>query len=748
MAVGYAVTLLGDFHLAEDAAQEAFLAAHRQIGDLREELAFPGWFRMIVRTACNRMTRKKRWVSVSLDPDDVMVDSGRQFQEGEDEMSESILSAVWALPEAERSVIALSYVSNYTHQEIADFLNVPASTVQGRLRTGRDRLKDRMLAMAKRELNEHAPSRDSLFGDRVKRLVRPDQLKSDDEALWSGGKGNDVWEMIKSAIEGDLKQVEKLVKKDERLVNCSFQYRQPLHFAVQENHIDVVRFLLSRGADATHRSGNPWHVSPVTIAEERDYEELAHLLRDHLKKAHGATEVKEHVADTIRFRDFSRIKDLFGDDPLLIDAVDGRGNKPIHWASLTRQMNVIDLLLDNGADINAMRPDGARPLDLTNGDYWYRGNRDIPKSAVVAHEVVVGFLVARGADYDISVAANVGDTERVREILDVDPESANRVPHYSTYSSGLPLRNAARGGHVETIKLLLDRGADPSTPEPGIAPRGGALHNAAKRGSMTIARLLLERGADPNADVESSGNCVTIAGNNTEMVKLLVSYGGQFPEWKDLSDVPAESLEAVYGEALPLRYYVDVEDLEMLEKRFDEDPEFVREVLHLALRSPFGMKKKVVRLCLDRDPDTAKTVHAFDLIYMLHRVPEKELLEPFRWLLESGMTPNDSNWMRVTALHRLVLGKTSHGTDGSVYTPLPETTQLFIEFGADLNARDEEFASTPLGWAARWGRKEMVELLLERGAKVEPPDDPEWAKPVVWAAKKGHTEIVNLLKGG
>ena len=48
MAAGYAYALLGDFHFAEDAAQEAFLQAYLDLEKLAEPAAFPGWFRRIV----------------------------------------------------------------------------------------------------------------------------------------------------------------------------------------------------------------------------------------------------------------------------------------------------------------------------------------------------------------------------------------------------------------------------------------------------------------------------------------------------------------------------------------------------------------------------------------------------------------------------------------------------------------------------------------------------------------------------
>lgn len=67
MAVGYAYSILGDFHLAEDASQEAFIEAYRTLSHLRDPAAFPGWFRPIVRKHCNRLTRGARLETVPLD---------------------------------------------------------------------------------------------------------------------------------------------------------------------------------------------------------------------------------------------------------------------------------------------------------------------------------------------------------------------------------------------------------------------------------------------------------------------------------------------------------------------------------------------------------------------------------------------------------------------------------------------------------------------------------------------------------
>jgi ankyrin repeat protein len=104
-------------------------------------------------------------------------------------------------------------------------------------------------------------------------------------------------------------------------------------------------------------------------------------------------------------------------------------------------------------------------------------------------------------------------------------------------------------------------------------------------------------------------------------------------------------------------------------------------------------------------------------------------------LFEHGMSPTQPDWMGATPLHHFAC------------TNDVATAAYFIDRGADLNARDEDICSTPLGWASKFGKKEMVELLLARGAKPNLPDDPSWATPLAWATRRGHSEIAQVLRG-
>ena len=108
-------------------------------------------------------------------------------------------------------------------------------------------------------------------------------------------------------------------------------------------------------------------------------------------------------------------------------------------------------------------------------------------------------------------------------------------------------------------------------------------------------------------------------------------------------------------------------------------------------------------------------------------------------LLESGMNPDTCNWQNQTMLH-MVCGHTKPGENSIT------CAKLLLDAGANISARDDEYRSTPLAWAARNNRRDLVELLLSRGAPARLPDDKSWATPLAWATRRGYAEIAELLR--
>jgi ankyrin repeat protein len=318
-------------------------------------------------------------------------------------------------------------------------------------------------------------------------------------------------------------------------------------------------------------------------------------------------------------------------------------------------------------------------------------------------------LIDRGAQYDVTNAAALGDQSGVTRLLDEQP---GRIAEMRP--GGLrPLSAAVHFRHEAIVRLLLARGADPSWPEVG-APRGAALHMAARAGDRVMVERLLDHGADPNGHIESSGNAA-YAARTPDLRALLLARGA----------------------------VLDTYDLVWL----DEDDEVIRRVSAdpraadagcggaLAAAITRGKRDLVVRL-LEAGARVPPTVTACRS-YLLE---DPDML---RLLLKSGMDPDLPNWQRQTPLHDLC------GRDGRG-RPHPHraaSAAILLDAGATISARDEEYRSTPLAWAAREDLPEMVELLLARGAPTRLPDDERWATPLAWATRRGHTRVAEILRG-
>jgi len=208
MAYGYAFSLLGDFHLAQDAAQEAFVEAYRDLRDLREPAAFPGWFRRIVFKQCDRITRKRKPMEVSLEeatavPSRLPDPSGVLERQ---EVLERVLDAIRALPDHERTVTSLYYIDGYSQNEIAVFLEVPVKTIKSRLYSSRKRLKERMFKMVESTIKS-APLSDA-FSERVVRMVATrDDLDGARRLLASSYHGKRQPEMFSSVASAQEARV-------------------------------------------------------------------------------------------------------------------------------------------------------------------------------------------------------------------------------------------------------------------------------------------------------------------------------------------------------------------------------------------------------------------------------------------------------------------------------------------------------------------------------------------------------------
>ena len=170
MAFAYAYSILGDFQLAEDAAQEAFISAWRNLHQLRKAEAFPGWFKQILHNSCCHLRRGKGPQTTWLDPE-ITVPSdkdGPQARLERRELKTAVFSAIERLPKNERMVIALFYLNEKSQRDISSFLEVPMTTVAKRLYSARTRLRGKMMDRFENDLASNRPSRDKTFAEKVR----------------------------------------------------------------------------------------------------------------------------------------------------------------------------------------------------------------------------------------------------------------------------------------------------------------------------------------------------------------------------------------------------------------------------------------------------------------------------------------------------------------------------------------------------------------------------------------------------
>ncbi|MBT3344998.1 MAG: sigma-70 family RNA polymerase sigma factor [Gemmatimonadetes bacterium] len=169
MALGYATSQLGDAHAAEDAAQEAFLQAYVDLDQLQEPAAFPGWFRRIVHKHCDRHRRRQRVRLTSLEDDQwesrVEPTSGLE----EEDRRQMLAQAIQRLPEPERAPVTLFYLRQYSQAEVATFLEIPPSTVNNRIHSARQHLKQELMDMAEQE--GQLKRSDTTFAGRVEEQI-------------------------------------------------------------------------------------------------------------------------------------------------------------------------------------------------------------------------------------------------------------------------------------------------------------------------------------------------------------------------------------------------------------------------------------------------------------------------------------------------------------------------------------------------------------------------------------------------
>lgn len=138
--VAYRIT--GREEEAEDALQEAFINAFKNLDSYRGDSTFGAWLKRIVVNKAINALKKRRFESIPDDPNWDMVEETETVEYREELTIERVKAAIDQLPDGYRTVLSLYLLEGYDHQEIAEIMGISESTSKSQLNRAKTKLRE------------------------------------------------------------------------------------------------------------------------------------------------------------------------------------------------------------------------------------------------------------------------------------------------------------------------------------------------------------------------------------------------------------------------------------------------------------------------------------------------------------------------------------------------------------------------------------------------------------------------------
>ncbi|XP_061732716.1 poly [ADP-ribose] polymerase tankyrase-1 isoform X1 [Nerophis ophidion] len=488
--------------------------------------------------------------------------------------------------------------------------------------------------------------------------------------------------------------------------------------------------------------------------------------------------VFRELFEACRNGDVSRVKKLV--DTANVNAKDmtGRKSTPLHFAAGFGRKDVVDHLLQNGANIHARDDGGLIPLHnacsfghsevvsllLCQGaepnarDNW--NYTPLHEAAIKGKIDVCIVLMQHGADPNIRntdgksaldlaepsakavltgeykkdellEAARSGNEEKLMALL--TPLNVNC--HASDGRKSTPLHLAAGYNRVRIVQLLLQHGADVHAKDKGgLVP----LHNACSYGHYEVTELLLKHGACVNAmDLWQFTPLHEAASKNrVEVCSLLLSHGAD-PTL--LNCHSKSSMDMAPTPELKERLSYEFKGHSLLQAAREADmakakrslaleiinfkhPHTHETALHCAVASPHPKRKQVTELLLRKGANVNENNK--DLMTPLHVAAERAHNDIMEVLQKHGAKVNALDTLGQTALHRAAMA-------GHL-----QTCRLLLGYGADASLVSLQGIT-----AAQMGNEAVQQILTEN----VPVRNSDVDYRLLEAAKAGDLDTVKSL---
>ena len=278
--------------------------------------------------------------------------------------------------------------------------------------------------------------------------------------------------------------------------------RTALHLAVKRKHADVVEVLIDAGADI--ETNDVDGRSPLLSGELRTMRKLVKEGADvRATDANGNTcliiAAYHGHTDTVRYL-------------LCLPEVDANQQGSCNYTALhvaveEKHADVVEVLIDAGADIETKDVDRRSPLHLAS----------VSGELTTMTKLVDAGADVRATDADgntcLIIAAHNGHTDTVRYLAG--------LPDVDLNQQGTALHVAVKRNHAEVVEVLIDAGADIETMnDEGFSP----LHMACISEALTTVQVLVKAGADVSATEARRATCLIIAAclGHTDIVRYLV----------------------------------------------------------------------------------------------------------------------------------------------------------------------------------------------------------------------------------